>query len=121
MLEMKLFIDSEVIVFIVATFVISLLLFWRKGFWTALLRSIEITSVSILPLGIEIYLYDRSQFNIHASDIQVKMGLAWFTNADLLYLTSTIVVATMLIEVFKRRIRGTGTNPSSREISVAAN
>jgi len=103
MLEMKLFIDTEVIAFTLATFVISLVLFHKKGLSKAVLRAVEITFASILPLGIEIYLYDRSQFNIHASDIQVKWGLAWFTNADVLYLSSGVLAIAVFIEVMRVR------------------
>jgi hypothetical protein len=68
---------------------------------------VEITFAAILPLGIEIYFFDRFQFNIHASDIQVKMGLAWFTNADVLYVSTIVLISTILIEMihrFKRRV-----------------
>jgi hypothetical protein len=101
MLEMKLFIDCEVIVFTLAIFLISLLLFRRGGSGVAILRAVEITSAAILPLGIEIYLYDRFQFNIHASDIQVKLGLAWFTNADVLYVSSSILIVALVIEILR--------------------
>jgi hypothetical protein len=102
MLEIKLFIDSEVILFTLAVFLISMFLFRSKGIWVSLLRAFEITSAAILPLGFEIYFYDRGQFNIHASDIQVKLGLAWFTNADALYLTSSILGIALLIEFFRQ-------------------
>jgi hypothetical protein len=102
MLEMKLFIDCEVIAFTLATFVISLFLFRSRGLGLSILRALEITSAAILPLGIEIYLYDRGQFNIHASDIQTKIGLAWFTNADVLYVSTAVFVSTILIEAIYR-------------------
>jgi hypothetical protein len=104
-LAMKLFIDSEVIVFTLALFILSLLLFRRKGPGVSFLRAFEITSVAVLPLGIEIYFFDHGQFNIHASDIQVKLGLAWFTNAEVLYLSLSILVVTLLIEVLRRERR----------------
>jgi hypothetical protein len=102
MLEIKLFIDCEVIVFTLAVFLITMFLFRSKGIGVSLLRAFEITSAAILPLGFEIYFYDRGQFNIHASDIQVKLGLGWFTNADALYLTSGILGIALLIEFFRQ-------------------
>lgn len=100
-LGMKYLIDCEVITFTVALFIISLLLFKRRnGIDVSILRAFEITSATILPLGFEIYYFDRSQFWIHASDIQVRARfLPWFTNADLLYLASGIFATTLLIEL----------------------
>ena len=103
MLEMKLFIDSEVIAFTLATFAISLFLFRSWGLLTAVLRAVELTLAAIIPLGIEIYLYDRGQFNIHASDIQVKWGFAWFTNADVLYVSSGVLALALFMEVMRLR------------------
>jgi hypothetical protein len=99
MVEMKLFTDSEVIAFTLATFVISLFLFRWRGLGLSILRAMEITFATILPLGIEIYYFDRGQFNIHASDIQTKIGLAWFTNADVLYVSTAVLISTILLEV----------------------
>lgn len=98
---MKYFIDAEVVVFTLAVFLLSLLLFRRKGIGVALLRALEITSLTVLPLGLEIFFFDGFEFNVHASDIQVLAGLAWFTNADVLALSSTILGATLLAEALR--------------------
>ncbi len=111
-LETKLFIDSEVIVFTIAIFLLSMLLFWKAGSFLPLLRALEITSASVLPLGFEIYFFDQLQFNIHASDIQTKIGLAWFTNADVLYVSSGIFVATLLIDLLRYSRRRNGVKPA---------
>jgi hypothetical protein len=104
-LAMKYLIDAEVILFTLGVFVISLILFQRSGMGVALLRAFEITSLTILPLGLEIFFFDRPQFNIHASDIQVLAGLSWFTNADVLYLFSVILGTTLLVELLRRANR----------------
>ena len=99
-LAMRYFIDAEVILITLAVFVVSLFLFQKKsGFGVALLRAFEITSLSILPLGIEIFFFDRFEYNVHASDLQVLGGVAWFTNADVLGVSSVILGITILIEV----------------------
>jgi hypothetical protein len=98
---MKYFIDTEVILFTLAVFVISLFLFQKSGIGVALLRAFEITSLTILPLGLEIFFFDRFQFNTHASDIQVVAGLAWFTNADVLLFSSAILGIILLVEVVR--------------------
>jgi hypothetical protein len=112
-LAMKYLIDTEVILFTLGVFVISLFLFRRSGIGVALLRAVEITSLTILPLGLEIFFFDPFQFNIHASDIQVLAGLAWFTNADVLYLSSAILGIALLVEVMRH---GTGKAIRARSI-----
>jgi hypothetical protein len=100
-LAMKYLIDTEVVLFTFAVFVISIFLFRKRGIGVALLRAFEITSLTILPLGLEIFFFDRLEFNIHASDIQVLAGTAWFTNADVLYLTSAILGMALLVEAVR--------------------
>ncbi len=97
-MAMKYFIDTEVILFTLAIFLISLFLFQRSGIGVSLLRALEITSLATLPLGLEIFFFDRFEFNMHASDIQVRVGLAWFTNADVLILSSAILGITLFVE-----------------------
>jgi hypothetical protein len=111
-LAMKYFIDTEVILFTIAVFVISLFLFQKSGIGVALLRAFEITSLTILPLGLEIFFFDRFQFNTHASDIQVVAGMAWFTNADVLIFSSAILGLILLVEAVKyaNRKSGKGSN-----------
>lgn len=106
-------IDTEVILFTSAVFVISLVLFRKRGIGLAILRALEITSVTILPLGLEIFLFDRFEFNTHASDIQVLTGTAWFTNADVLLLSSVILGAALVAELSRRPGRTEITPPST--------
>lgn len=97
-LALKYLIDTEVVLFTLAVFAVSLFLFQRRGIRVAVLRAFEITSLTILPLGLEIFFFDRFEFDIHASDIQVLTGVAWFTNADVLYLSSVILGIALLVE-----------------------
>jgi hypothetical protein len=100
-LTMKYLIDAEVVLFTLAVFVISLFLFQKSGIRVALLRAFEITTLTILPLGLEIFFFDPFQFNIHASDIQVLAGIAWFTNADVLFLSFAILGIALLVEAMR--------------------
>jgi hypothetical protein len=116
-LAMKYLIDTEVVLFTIAVFVISLFLFQKRGTGVALLRAFEITSLTILPLGLEIFFFDGFEFNIHASDIQVLAGMAWFTNADVLYLSSVILGIALLVEAMrygKRKSDDGSDQPSDR-------
>lgn len=113
-LAMKYFIDSEVILFTIAIFLISVFLFLKSGVGVALLRGFEITSLAILPLGIEIFFYDRFEFNVHASDIEVLAGVPWLTNADVLALASTILGAALFVEVVRRASRKGDNRPAGQ-------
>jgi hypothetical protein len=92
------FIDYEVVAFTLAIAASSFLLFLNHSLKKATLRMLEIGSLSVLPLGLEIYVFDYREFWIHASIAQVKAGfLPWFSNADLLFLTvGTLSIAAVI-------------------------
>jgi hypothetical protein len=106
-LEMRYFVDYEVITFAIAIFVISFFLFWGRGLGVSMLRAFEIASAAVLPLGIEIYYFDPREFNVHASDIQIRLGLAWFTNSDVLYASLMILTAALFVEFLRYAERKT--------------
>lgn len=95
------FIDCETIAFTVSVFCISLLFFYGKGIKIAALRALEITSASILPLGLEVWSFDRSEFQIQTSIIQVSSKFAWFTNVDLLYVSAFTIFLAIALEGFR--------------------
>ena len=65
---------------------------------TRVLRVLQIGSLSILPLPIYVLLFDTSEFNLHVTSFQEHYGvLQWFTNADLLILTSLIFLGSTLL------------------------
>jgi hypothetical protein len=97
------FIDYEVVAFSLVIAASSFLLFVHRGLKKATLRMLEIGSLSVLPLGVEIYIFDYGEFWIHASIAQVKAGfIPWFTNADLLFLSAGILSVTAIIELRSR-------------------
>jgi hypothetical protein len=84
-LAIRFFVDYETVGLVAAVFLLSFLLFYPKTKLSiALIRAFQITSTIILPLGIEIYLFDRSEFFVQSSVIQIFTMFSWFTNADLL-------------------------------------
>ena len=94
------FIDVECISLICVVFVSTFLLFYRKGFAKrSIIRALQIGSLSVTPLGIEIYIFDRSEFFIHASFI-TERDLSWFSNADLLLLSIFVFVAATVLNRF---------------------
>ena len=85
-LAIRFFVDYETVGLVAAVFLLSFLLFYPKTkFSIAIIRAFQITSTLILLLGIEIYLFDRSEFFVQSSIIQISTMFSWFTNADLLY------------------------------------
>jgi len=97
------FIDYEVVGLTLVLAASSFLLFLHRGLRKAALRMLEIGSFSVLPLGVEIYIFDYGEFWIHASIAQAKSGfLAWFTNADLTFLAIGTLFVTALIELRHR-------------------
>jgi hypothetical protein len=58
--------------------------FFESGMVKRLVRSIEFAFLTLLALPVEVYLFDRHEFNLHVMDAQVGTSAAWFTNADLL-------------------------------------
>lgn len=85
-LAIRFFVDYETVGLVVAVFLLSFLFFYPKTkLSTALIRAFQITSTVTLPLGIEIYMFDRSEFFVQSSIIQISTMFSWFTNADLLY------------------------------------
>ncbi len=59
----------------------------------SLLKTIQITSLCVLPLGLEIYIWDRREFWIHAAlIISYSPYTSWFSNADLLLLSGALLI-----------------------------
>jgi len=72
--------------------------------FTTILKTLRVDSVIVMPLGVEIYAFDRSQFLIHVTTLQSDSILRWFTNEDLLILTLAIFAATtVLLRIAKMR------------------
>lgn len=55
-------------------------------------RTIQIGALAIIPLPILIYLFDGIEFNTFFAAIADGAGLAWFTNAFLLYASTAVFV-----------------------------
>jgi len=70
---------------------------------TIILRVFQLGSLSIFPLPVYVLLFDTSEFNLHVTSIQEHYGvLQWFTNADLLSLTSLIFLGSTILLTWKR-------------------
>jgi hypothetical protein len=79
--------------------------FFKSGLVKRLVHSLEFTVLTLLALPVEVYLFDRREFNIHVMDAQVGTSIHWFTNADLLaslVVALSVLAAVDLIFVFPR-------------------
>lgn len=69
----------------------------NNGTIMSVLKSIRVAALLILSLGIQIFLFDSSEFNIRAAIIESSWGLSWFTNADLFSASLAMVFITTLV------------------------
>jgi hypothetical protein len=95
--------DSICLGLLLTTVVIAFLLGTRRGIGLAVARATQAGSLVVAPLGLEVYLFDRSEYNLHLTVVQQALGLAWFTNADLLYLSAIIFVSTTVLLFLSRQ------------------
>jgi hypothetical protein len=55
-------------------------------------RVLQVGALSIIPLPALVYLFDRIEFNTFFAAVVDRAGLAWFSNAILLYLSVAVFV-----------------------------
>jgi len=72
--------------------------FFRRGLLPRLVHSLELASLILLPLPIEVYLFDRKQFTNKVMNAQTHTSLIWFTNADLLGSLLVILVVLAIVD-----------------------
>ena len=75
--------------------------FFRSRLARRLVHSLELVALALLALPVEVYLFDRREFNIRVTDAQLGTRFEWFTNADLLAVLllglSLLVIADRLL------------------------
>jgi hypothetical protein len=74
--------------------------FFKSGLARRLVRSLEFVILILLALPIEVYLFDKHEFNIRATDAQLDTPLRWFTNADLLAVLVIGLSALVIVDCF---------------------
>jgi hypothetical protein len=90
-------------------FVLSMA-FFKSGLIRKLVHSLEFVLLILLALPIEVYLFDRREFNIRVTDAQLDTSLRWFTNADLLAVLVIGLSALVIADCF---VLKNGTRPTS--------
>ena len=90
---------------LVTTIATTFFLAVPRGIKLAVVRATQVGSLVMMPLGLEVYLFDRSEYGLHFTLAQQSFGLAWFTNADLLYLSTIVFVGTTALLFLSRQHR----------------
>ena len=62
----------------------------------AIFRGVESLVIAIFPLGVYVYVWDHGELGLHVTNI----ALADFTNIELLYLCSSLLVMCIALEIF---------------------
>ncbi len=75
--------------------------FFKSGIAKRIVSALELVAVALLALPIEVYLFDRREFNLHVMDAQVGTSVLWFSNADLL---GALVIALSVLAVADRLV-----------------
>jgi hypothetical protein len=92
------FYESVTFVLLFAFVVLAYLSFRKEGTMLAVLDVIRWGSFGLIPLGVEIFLFDRGEFYVPVSDFQYRYNLlVWFTNEDLLFLLLGVFLTVTLI------------------------
>ena len=94
--------DLRCLEFTGASFALLMGYFRGAGIKEALLKSMRATSIVLLPLPVEIYLFDPFEFNEHVATILGNTPLAWLSNEVLLWLILlSIATTTLLLRFWK--------------------
>jgi len=92
-LAVREFIDCEILVLLGVIGATTFLLYAGKGLGRATAKMLQVASLSVMPLGLEVLAFDRREFWVHVSAAQVTTGfLTWFSNADLLGLSVAVFI-----------------------------
>lgn len=92
------FYDFSSLLLVVLLAVSVLARFRHAGAKAGALAVSQVLSLAILPLGLEIYAFDPSEWNLHVAQVQTTYNLLpWLTNADLFYSVVALLVASTLI------------------------
>ena len=100
--DIQSFYDASSLLLVVSVALLAFVGFRRLGFVEALLRAAQILSLSVVPLGIEVFVFDRSEWQLAVTRFQVLYGvLPWFSNEDLLFVgIAGLAATTLLLRVF---------------------
>lgn len=94
------FYDIASLVLSVALVVLSYWAFRDRGWPKATVLVLQIASLSFIPLGLEVLLFDYKEWFLHVTWVQAEYNIVpWFTNADFFF----VVVAVFGMTLYLRR------------------
>jgi len=99
--QVNVFVDEEILVLLVIIFLSSVIYYSGNDWISLLLKSVRVSSLSLIPLGVYIYVLDRQDFNLHVTTWQAYSNfLIWFTNEDLLIVATVLFLLSTLFSHF---------------------
>lgn len=98
-------IDMEALILITTVAICVVLLTRRAGILMTFLRTVQVLSLVMIVLPIEVYFFDGEAFTIYFASFQVLSHvLPWFSNEDLLLVCFySLIMTTLLVWMVTRR------------------
>ena len=92
--------DFSSALLIIAMLILAYLAFRQSGAKEGVLRALQVGSVSLLPLGTEVFFFDHSEWTDSVTRFQIQYGIVpWFTNADLFALALVLTSLTTFLTI----------------------
>lgn len=92
------FLDIEILGLIAIVVLSSFLFYLERGLVIASINAIKFGSLSLIPLGLDIFIFDRPDWLNHVTTYQSEHNFAaWFNNAGLFTASVVVFIATSLI------------------------
>lgn len=96
-LGLQSFYDFASSLLLAATIASASLRYRDLGLEGGLRKVAQVVSLALMPLGVEIFVFDNSEWNLHVTQFQATYNmLPWFTNADLFFVTITLFLTATL-------------------------
>ncbi|MDG7010844.1 MAG: hypothetical protein JRN57_01865 [Nitrososphaerota archaeon] len=96
-------------------FLLAYLGFRRGGRKRALFRAVQLCGLVAAPLGVEVFLFDRSEFFLPVTRFQVVYGVApWLTNSVFIFLDLASVAIASITLVLTDKTRSGGASLAER-------
>jgi hypothetical protein len=88
-------VDLISVAFLAAFCACVFLLYRQDGLLSGFMRALQFGSLSLVPLCLDILLFDPNEFDVHVTSLQEHYNvLPWFSNADMLATILAVFVAT---------------------------
>jgi hypothetical protein len=95
--------EAAIAYFDLVTLLMLGIFFWGVMRVSSRLRALQVASLTVTLLPIEVFFFDNREFGVTATSVQTILNfMPWFTNADLLIVTSAVFVAATVM-IWRRK------------------